>query len=237
MQVFDSQIATQQTLLRLVARGHRYWTSGTVKTPEKLDALGEKFAESYGTRLSKDRRHYRRKKGLANAHGLAVPMPSGGYLWFLVVTEGIGPVHERETLRDAWINAGRITWNGDYLLNEVRRPSKHGGGTHWSWFFLPARESEIANYMIHLVKSAPHELGYFIDQQVRRPMHSGIRSQLTRILKSAKKLFEKAGSDRKWPSPHPDKPLPILDGFRKQKSDSEFQKKMRPVVSEILIRI
>lgn len=220
MLIFDTQIAAQQHLLRQVVRGYHLWTSGIAKTPEKLSALAEKFAEAYGTRLGKDRRHYRRKKGLANAHAIAAPLPNGQYLWFLVVTEGIGPVRQRENLLDALVNAGRITWNSDYLLYEAKRPREHGGGTHWSWFLLPRRESEIADYMIHLVKTMPQELGFYIEQQMHRPMHSGVRSQLTRILKSAKKLFEKTRPDRKWPSAHPGKPLPILNGFRKRTEDS-----------------
>jgi hypothetical protein len=220
MLIFDTQIAAQQHLLRQVVRGYRFWTSGVAKTPEKLSALSEKFAEGYGTRMGKDRRHYRRKKGLVNAQAMAATLPNGQYLWFLVATDGVGPVRDQEKLLDAWTNSGRITWNGDYLLYEAKRPREHGGGTHWSWFLLPQRESEIANYMTHLVKTAPHDLNYYIQMQMHRPMHSGVRSQLTRILKSTKKLLERTQPDRKWPSVYPDKPLPILDGFRKRKEDS-----------------
>jgi len=225
MIVFDTQVAAQQYLLREIPRGYWFWTSGIASNTEKLNQLSDKFKELYGTTLPKDKRYFRKRKGLANAKAIAVQMPDGDFLWVLLVTEGKGVVmdHEKNTLQDARTSAGRVVWWGDYVLNQVRRPKEHGGGLHWTWFLTPTKESEISRYMTALVKNAPkapHELRHYVDLQLRRPMHSGIRSQLTRILKSAHKLFVRCYHDMAWPSEYPTVPLPILAGFRKATKDS-----------------
>lgn len=220
MQIYDTEHEAQKYLLRMVPNGHRFWTSGVIDSG-KLDGLKEKFAELYGTRLPSWKKHWRKQQGLANALAVAVRYPPerhiGGLFkkarWFLIATEGLAPVHEQEKLQDAWSAGGRVTWN-DYLLNQTTRPRAHGGGLHWSWWMKPTVVKELTAYAASLVKAGEAEmLRQFFAMQRARPMHSGIRSQVGRLIKGTHKHWTRMHPGTPWPGPDPDAPLPFYAGF------------------------
>ncbi|PIQ24508.1 hypothetical protein COW64_18745 [bacterium (Candidatus Blackallbacteria) CG18_big_fil_WC_8_21_14_2_50_49_26] len=214
-----SQIAAQQYLLRMIPRGYWYWLSGTCSTPDELKKRAEKYAEFYGTNLSPSKRAYRKSKGLASALMVACPLPTevmeDGYQWFLIATDGDGVIRDNTKLKDARVNAGRIKWGEDYVLYEAARPREHGGGTHWSWFFQPQKQKELDFYIGKLLKQSPEELPNFFAAQLRRPMHSGIRSFMTRLHRRAHQNHVKMYPNREWTGRDPLKPLPILNSYRK----------------------
>ena len=211
VKTFDTQVRAQQHLLRVVPQGYYWWTSGVV-LPERKDALAEKFADLYGTTLGKDRRYVRKSKGLANAEAVCV-VDGSVYRWFLVVTDGEGVVHDSEKLKDARTSSGRIRWADDYVLQDSRRPTTRGGGNHWSWWLTPEAESMISRYVDRLAKSNPSEMATYVEFQLRRPLHSGVRTQMGRILRRAKKLHAHHFPTQPWPCVEPDE-LPFISGFR-----------------------
>lgn len=218
MIVFESQKKTQQFICRMVPQGYWWWLSGIVASKAELDARHAKYAEHYGCDLPPARKAYRKKKGLANSHFIACPSQpeelEGGYVWYLLVTDGLGVVRDNMNLMDARTNHGRITWGEDYVLFQANRHRKEGGGNYWSWYLKPQCQNELNYYVGQLLKTAPHELGAFFDAQCRRPMHHGIRVYLTRLLKRAHQNFGRMYPGRQWPARDPNMPLPIIVGYR-----------------------
>lgn len=218
MNLFKKQSDAQRFLLRMVPKGFHWWVGGVVKDRAKLDQLAEKFSEHYGTDLKPWERAYRKKKGLANTHLVAAPLPAdeleGGYIWFLIATDGVGPIRENSKLKDAWTNSGRITWN-DYVLYESQRHRLEGGGTRWSWHIKPEVQKQLDCYVGQLLKTAPHELPGFLAMQARRPMHHGIRVWLTRLIKRAHQNFTRMHLGKEWRGPDPAKPLPSFGQYKK----------------------
>jgi len=217
MKIFQSQMETQRFLLRMVPKGYHWWLSGTAKDKADLDKRREKYAEVYGTGLPPAKRAYQKKKGLAQAHFIAAPLPievlDGGYIWFLIATDGLGPIRENSKLKDARINAGRVILD-DYIMFEAPRHRMEGGGTRWSWYIKPQVQNELDYYVGQLLKTASGELRAFFEAQCKRPMHHGIRHYLTRLLKKAHQNFGRMYPGKAWPARDPMKPLPILNSFR-----------------------
>lgn len=216
MFIAATQIAAQQYLLRLVPRGYHWWTSGVCSRAD-LELRSKKYDEHYGTSLNRAQCSYRKLKGLANAKLVAVELVSGEFLWFLLATDGLGPIRDNKKLLDARTNNGRIKWGNDYVLYEARRPKIHGGGTHWSWFFQPVTQKEIEHYMGVLIKEEPENMAFYIEQLCRRPMHSGVRSFVGRVIRQNAKHWAAAHPSRPWPARDPMKSLPILNAFRASK--------------------
>ena len=219
MFIATSQIAAQQYLLRMIPRGYWYWLSGTCSTLDELKMRAEKYAEFYGTNLSPSKRAYQKSKGLASALMVACPLPTevmeDGYQWFLIATDGDGAIRDNKKMKDARVNAGRITWGEDYVLYQANRSREHGGGEHWSWFVQPQKQKELDFYLGKLLKEAPHELPAFFTMQLRRPMHSGIRSFLSRLHRRTHHNFTRMYPGKQWTGRDPLKPLPILNSYRK----------------------
>lgn len=218
MNLFKKQSEAQRFLLRLVPKGFWWWTSGVAADRVKLDSLAAKFSEFYGTDLKPHQRSWRKKKGLANAHFVAAPMPTnqmeGGYIWFLITTDGAGPVRENSKLKDARTNPGRALW-GDYVLYESQRHRAEGGGTRWSWHIKPAVQKQIDYHIGQLLKTAPNELAGFLAMQVNRPMHHGIRHYVTRLIRRAHQNFGRMHPGREWRGWDPSKPLPSFGQYKK----------------------
>ncbi len=213
LRLFDSQLQFQQDMLRMVPRGYFFHTSGVSKSRDKLMTLAGKFEENYGTALDRSERQYRRKKELANTLFSAIKMPDGTYIWYLLATDGLGPIRN-EPLKDARSTTGtdRIMWGDSYMMAVATKPRDAGGGTYWSWWLQPRKLGILEQHSIYLIKEDPAEIPSFWTSQKRRPMHAGIRSQLTRLLKSNIKLWSACHPGREWPGPKP--PLSAITGYR-----------------------
>lgn len=215
MKIYDTQIACQQYLLKVVPRGYFFWTTGVVATREKLDRLAVRFSENYGTRLSAAERFWRKGKGLANALVVAAPLEGENWRFYLVATEGNGVVwtDEGERLKNARVTTTPVIWGKDYYMHQARRVREHGGGLHWSWWIQPELNNKLEKYLLHLAKEGnAGELETQHRLLRRRPLHSGIRSQVSNIERRSRRVWEKCWPGRPWPGS--DEPLPIVAGFK-----------------------
>lgn len=212
-----SQMEAQRFLLQMVAKGFHWWVSGIEPDKEKLMKRHEKYAEHYGCDLSPAKKSYRKAQGFAKTQFIVASLPqdefSGGYIWFLIATDGNGEIRENSKLKDARTNAGRITWN-DYVMYEAPRHRLEGGGTRWSWYIKPQCQKELDHYVGVLLKQNPADLRGFFDIQCHRPMHHGIRHYLTRLIRRSHQNFTKMYPDKKWTARDPSKPLPIMSSYK-----------------------
>ena len=219
MPIFKSQIDGQRFVGRMVPSGYHWWVGGVAISISELEKRHDKYREHYGCDLSPAKKSYRKKKGLANTHFIAAPLPrdvmDGGYIWFLLATDGLGPVRENSKLKDACTKPGRIIW-GDYVLYDAPRHRLEGGGTRWSWYLKPTVQQELDHYIGVLLKQAPGELNGFLDAQVRRPLHHGVRHYLTRLIRRSHQNYTRMYPGKPWPARNPAIPLPILSSYKKQ---------------------
>lgn len=205
-----SQTAAQQAIARMI---HAYplWTSGVIEI-EKWPRLVDKFSRLYEVDISPAARQWRKKRGQCSAHliGACLPTDAAGrewVRWVLLVTEnGDGPVKELEKLKDA--RRDRIVW-GDYVLMYLTRPREWGGGSRWTWCMVPQVERQEANYVTALAQTGDtHRMSSYIALLIRRPMHSCVRTQIAKMLRRARRVWEKHNKGKPWPGPQS---LPILD--------------------------
>lgn len=214
---FNSQMEAQRFLLRMVPKGYHWWLSGIEADRTALDNRHQKYAEFYGCDLAPARKAYRKKKGLANTHFFSVALPldqlDGGYIWFLIATDGLGPIRENSKLKDARANAGRLVWN-DYVMYEAPRHRLEGGGTRWSWYIQPDVQKQLDYYVGKLLKESPDQLKGFFEMQIKRPLHHGIRHFISRLIKRAHHNFSRMYPDKKWVARDPAHPLPIITEFK-----------------------
>jgi hypothetical protein len=218
MNLFQRQSDAQRFLLRMTPKGFWWWVGGVAADRVKLDRLSSKFAEHYGTDLKPHQRSWRRKKGLANCHLVSAPTSpnelDGGYRWYLISTDGLGPIRENGKLKDARTNPGRVVWN-DYVLYESQRHRLEGGGMRWSWHIKPDVQKQLDHHVGQLLKTAPQELPTFLEMQTRRPLHHGIRMYLTRLIRRAHQNFGRMYPGKEWRGWDPSKPLPSFGQYKK----------------------
>jgi len=105
-----------QRIQQAASRGYCWYTSGLVHA-EKAENLTNKFSDKYGTNLNDNQRSYRRKKNIANSFLYLYPKKDSKYfLWWLLVTDGTGEVHQSENLISVHNKQSRLTWDDDYEL-------------------------------------------------------------------------------------------------------------------------
>jgi hypothetical protein len=221
---FSSQIRAQSFIQRMVAKGeYQYWMSGIVNSKAELDAKHKIFAEAFGTDLSPSAKLYRRKKkGLANTTWVSAPLPvfenEGGYIYFLLATDGIGEIRKNSKLQDAWSQSQRLTW-GDYVLFPAARHRLQGGGVRWSWYIKKEKQRVLEFYCHRCVldKNSFELRSFFEDDLLRRPLHHGVRDFVKRLLKHSHHDWMKLWPGFKWPARDPNLPLPFINGFKSDK--------------------
>lgn len=222
MNLFTTQIQAQQFIARMVASGYYWWVSGVAINKAELDARHRQYTEHYGCDLAPHAKSYRKKKGLANTQFIACPLPvevaEGAYVWYLLATDGLGPIRENTKLKDGRVSGQRVQWGDDYVLSLGTRHRKVGGGTHWSWYIQPELQKQLDYYVGQLLNANPLELKPFFEGQLRRPLHHGVRNYLTRLLKRAHQNFTRKHPGKAWPARDPSQPLPIITGYRKSAS-------------------
>jgi hypothetical protein len=210
----DSQTSAQRLISKHI-NGYPMWTSGDVHA-SRWEDLANKFSNLYETDISPSARQWRKKRGQCSAHLIGAPLLDGKVRWVLLVTvDGAGEVKRREKLRDA--QKERLSW-GDYVLIRTTRPTALGGGSHWTWFLTASVERREANYLANLAQTAgasrqPRTLTGFTDTLLRRPLHSGVRQQVAKMLRRAAKVWDKHSRGMPWPGPDPFA-LPHLGSYR-----------------------
>lgn len=223
----DSQTDAQRLIAKHIG-GYPMWVVGEVQAA-RWDGLVEKFSQTYETDLSPSARQWRKRRGQCCAHLVGAHLPSGKVRWVLLVTvSGVGEAKEREKLRDA--RSERLVW-GDYVLIKSTRPSAIGGGAHWTWFLTPHAERREANYLTALAQTAaagrqPQRLSQFAETLLNRPLHSGVRQQVAKMLRRALKVWVKHAHGMPWPGPDPTD-LPHIGTYRKAVSARSSAERVR----------
>ncbi|WP_201067380.1 hypothetical protein [Thiorhodovibrio winogradskyi] len=214
-----TQIDAQRTISRLI-NAYPLWISGIIAA-EKWPAFVTKMSARYEVDISPAARQWRKRRCQCNTHLIGAELPTketGEQIrWVMLVSEqGRGMIKDLESLQDA--RRERLVW-GDYVLMHLTRPRVHGGGSRWTWCLLPQIEQQEANYLTALAQSAGKQrdakrLDAFIRQSLlRRPMHSGVRTQVAKMLRRARVVWVRHSHDAPWPSVEPDK-LPHLGAYR-----------------------
>lgn len=122
--VYRYKTTTMQRIQQLSIRGYHWYTSGTVPY-SKAQKLAAKFNALYGIDCNENQRSYRRTKGIANAKLLLYPVKdSRTFLWWLLVTDGIGDAHKKEQLSKVTDAQKRLKWNDEYELVQMTREGK-----------------------------------------------------------------------------------------------------------------
>lgn len=218
---------SQTDAQRLIAKhvnGYPMWTGGEIQA-SRWDRFVEKFSRMYETDISPSARQWRKKRDQCCAHLVGASLPDGKVRWVLLVTaDGSGEAMQREKFRDA--RTERLAW-GDYVLIRATRPSALGGGTHWTWFLTPQAERREANYLVALSQSAgagrqPHRLSAFTDTLLKRPLHSGVRQQVAKMLRRALKVWVKHAHGMPWPGPDPNR-LPHIGAYHRAAASADYQ--------------
>jgi len=230
--LYPTQTDAQRAIARLI-NSHPLYAAGECDL-EKWPNFALKAAALYGVDLSPAARQYRKKKkGECSTHLIAAEMAPKEWgtkvKWYFLVSEkGAGPVKEKEKLQDARDKKSRLIW-GDYKLLTMTRPREYGGGTRWTWNLRSEIEAQEEKYLTALAQASakenqPKRLDEFIrNSLLRRPMHSGVRSQIARMLRRARVIWQKHAKVKKdgtkpdWPSIDPDK-LPIMTGYRRKET-------------------
>ena len=128
--IFKHKTDFMREVVRLVAHGYHYWTTGTTD-PKKLSGLMLKFDDRYAINATPQQRYRRKSKGDNNSQLLVWQDETGAVIWLLLVTEGEGVVRQLEALKDCREKKTRIGLTGYEL---VKTPRKGEGATaQWTW--------------------------------------------------------------------------------------------------------
>lgn len=219
----DSQTNAQRLIAKHI-NGYPMWIGGEIQA-SRWDSFVDKFSRKYETDLSPSARQWRKKRGQCCAHLIGAPLPDGKVRWVLLVTaDGVGEVKQCEKLGDA--RTERLAWR-DYVLIRATRLSAFGGGTHWTWFLTPQAERREANYLVALTQAAgagrqPQRLSAFTDTLLKRPLHSGVRQQVAKMLRRALKVWAKHAHGIPWPGPDPSE-LPHIGAYHRAAASADCQ--------------
>ena len=230
--------ACMRLLLELVQRGYRYATWGLVST-ERAPMLADRFANLYGTNLTRGARDYARSRHRAVSQLVMYPDDrSDAILWWLLVTPGDGIVHEREHLVDTWVE--RLPWQRSnncgqlvpqYELVHLQRTRHVGGGRHWTWVMSDDYHRAFEALLVHASrrKGKMHvnhdgtrqladnvsRLDRLLESVRKMPGFHGIRQQKRTLFAAAQSAWNEHNPPREWPNigTWVDKRLAVYDGL------------------------
>ena len=217
--------------------GAACWVSFAQDDEHKRQALADKWAEQYGTRLPPEKRSYRVRKGLPVAWALDYPVlhDDARHVMLLTQPHALKMPKESPFARERWHT--RQPEIAD-LFVMARLPGQDGA-YRWTWRIQQRQLAVMEQHIKGLVLNA--EAGE-IKECVRRwvslyPMFFGVRQQFRRLLNSAQKLYV-AKRKSTWPTYSADT-LPAMVGFVKDnavKKDaspaSKAPSKARPAVKK-----
>jgi hypothetical protein len=215
MKIYQHQTIALRSILLMWTQGYRYAVTFDVRN-EKLDALAEKFAETYGTELPAWKRYERKKKGLPNGWACSMPKASYPGQSIVVLMASFGTLEHLDPSspwrREQWKPADRIEI-GDY---RIAPQDKRDRRDHADTIKLTKRTlSGLENYWRALASQG--QFDKLADEAWRATqfyaLFGGVRRQLRRLIRGYKKLYE-ARLKKPWPGPDPEA-LPSIGQFRK----------------------
>ncbi|NMM06957.1 hypothetical protein [Polaromonas sp.] len=213
--VLNLRVPTGKTVLlqhlqTLVLRGNPYWIGGFVAL-SKLPALAAKMATRYPILRDERARTYDRSKGLASAHFVAYPT-RGEVAWWVLTSEGRGGLADRKVpdahvAKHALAATGHIVFE-DYVLLYAHKKdartvvdAKTGKDKRvikdcstWTWKMTDVAYRQALASVEQEVKALNfgRDDGAALDGvrgmlafQRRRPLFSGVRSQVLQLHREA----------------------------------------------------
>lgn len=213
-----NKTALMQYLQLLVGREqHRTWCGGII-AKDKFSAFLTKMGRRYPITRNARQRSYDRKRGRAVVHLVVFPTDTK-VLWWLVSSEGVGglcdeKMEDAKIAKNAMTAEGHITF-GDYVLlyatkRDVREIQAKGNKTikvsknmsTWTWKIRGEVMKEIRSGLHESYKlgqigmDSPNGNGWglrgLFGNLVRRPLFSGIRTQVFQLHKDALALMQTA---------------------------------------------
>lgn len=211
MRNYDDMTQAMNYVLRLWSKGDAACWVGFEYPVNRLDVLSEKWAESYGTRLSPERRRWRRVKGLPIAKAVSMPVLGEQGAWAMLLGgEGANIFPEGPWGREKWLTRPPEIADLYVMVKEPR----NRGDYAWTWKLQDRQIGLMSAHLTELVKSGDASAVRHYTNRVigLHPMFGGVRRNIRRLFTSAKKLWT-ATWKTPWPGPDPDK-LPAMVGFR-----------------------
>lgn len=211
MRHHDHITSALQSILLNYAKGYTRWVSFAIDV-KKVEGIGEKWAETLGTRLPAWKRQDRKQKQLANAVALSAPIlstPNKRQIILMATEHVIGMPENTPWRRERWLT--RLPEFSDFVMV---REARERGDLVWTWRLQDRILGGLESHLTSLVKAGDasavrQESGHWTRIY---PMFGGVRRQLRRTLNSARKLWT-ATVRSPWPGAVPEA-LPMMIGFR-----------------------
>lgn len=247
-----SKTALMQHLQTLVLRGNPWWIGGVVQ-PQKFEAFALKMAARYPLLRDERGRTYDRSKGQAAFHFVAF-RTAGVIAWWILCSDGTGSLTmpggpDSSSARHAMRADGHITFE-DYVLlyahkKDARtiRDSTTGKEkkvikdcSTWTWKLRNPIYSELVSALEKEVRDlcygddsqnvAPYGLRGLLAFQRRRPLFSGVRSQVLELHRVAEDKWARVRA--LWIGRHPRLAAQYGDNAGKLRSIREVTSKHLP---------
>jgi len=215
-----------QHLQTLVLRGNSLWIGGLIP-PEKLEGLVAKLAARYPVTRDERGRTYDRSRGIATAHLVVFPT-AGQIAWWVLTSEGKSGLADPASLdskvaKHAMACDGHIEFEDYVLLYAHKRDARtvknaRTGKSNkvlkdcstWTWKLRPTVLAELRTKLAAEIKSLnygqdecerPYGVRGFLDYQRRRPLFSGVRSQVLALHRDA--IDQWSDVRKTWLGRHP----------------------------------
>lgn len=211
-------------LLDLVSRGSRYYFSGDIRSPDRIEGFVRKMHSRYEVLLSPSARTQRHKQGRVAAQLVLYPDWDGVCLWWLLLA---GTDERVRTLAAGyndrvWDAArggeNRLRFRDDYLLRTHQRTRRQGGGRGWTWYMAKHLARDTERELISLAaghgrrRQRVDDLERAAMRARQRPMFHGVRSQSSQALRRAQVVWRKTHAAHDACPPCLTDPLPWFAG-------------------------
>ena len=181
-----NQTALMQSLLLVVPRGFRWWTSGSLP-PLRVEAFLTKMHDQLGVLDSPMKRSRRKLRGGAGVQIFLHPTADGSrFNFWLVATSELG----NQGMRDGWDIEGpnRLKLEDKYMLAQTPKPKE---GTTWTWKMQKEYARDWEFRMIDLARrDQPKQMSAAIRALEAMPRWNGIRKNVWKILEKGKRIWE-----------------------------------------------
>lgn len=180
-----NQTALMQSLLLVVPRGFRWWTSGSL-SPLRVEAFMAKMHDRLGVLDSPMRRSRRKLRGEAGVQIFLHPTADGGRFnfWLVATAELVG-----QGMRDGWDieGANRLKMEDKYMLAQTPKPK---AGTTWTWKMQKEYVRDWEFRIIDLARrDQPRLLAGAIQALQTMPRWNGIRTNVWKIIEKGKRIW------------------------------------------------
>jgi hypothetical protein len=181
-----NQTALMQSLLLVMPRGFRWWTSGTL-SPLKVEPFLVKMHAQFGVLDSPMRRSRRKLRGGTGVQIFLHPTADGSRFnfWLVATAELAG-----QGMQDGWDVEGpnRLKLEDKYMLAQTPKPKE---GTTWTWKMQKEYARDWEFRMIDLARrDQPKQMSDAIRALEAMPRWNGIRNNVWKILEKGKRIWE-----------------------------------------------